>query len=103
MSQHTSKKISGSLVVEASKDQVSTGIPGETVILNTRSGMYHNMEAVGSRVWELIQEPRMVDSVHATLLEEYDVDPDTCKEDLLKFLQDLAAEGLIEVRDEAAE
>ena len=89
-------------VVVVSDNQLSTQMLGEAVILNARTGTYHGVEEVAARIWELLQEPRTVREIHAALLEEYDVDADTCRRDLLGLLQALAAEGLIEVQDETA-
>ena len=86
-------------VVVASTNQLSTEIPGEVVILNAETGMYHGMEAVGARIWQLLQRPRTVHDIQATLLKEYDVDPDYCNQDLIHLLQELTAAGLVEVSD----
>jgi hypothetical protein len=63
--------------------------------------MYYGLDAVGARVWSLIQQPRTVQSVREALLSEYDVEPDRCERDLLALLNQFLAEGLIEVRDHA--
>ena len=88
--------------VVAVKDQVSADLAGEAAILNLKSGVYYGLNAVGARIWQLIQEPMTVTTIRDTLLEEYEVESDSCERDLLALLQDLAIAGLIEVRDEAA-
>ena len=94
-------KILGSSVVVAVSGQVSCDLAGETAILDIKSGIYYGLNAVGTRIWNLIQEPRIVTEVRDVLLEEYDVEPDCCERDLLALLQELAAKGLIEIKDEA--
>ena len=89
-------------IVVTGKDQVSCDLGGEAAILNLSSGVYYGLDAVGARIWNLIQEPRNVSDIRDALLKEYDVDPDRCERDLLALLHDLAAGGLIEVRDDAA-
>lgn len=78
-------------------DQASCDISDETVILHLRNGKYYGLNQVGSHVWRLIQESRTIDEILDNLLAEYDVDAKQCKEDLIALLQDLQAEGLIEV------
>jgi translation initiation factor 2 beta subunit (eIF-2beta)/eIF-5 len=63
--------------------------------------MYYGLDDVGARVWQLIQEPTVVKEIQATILEEYGVEPERGERDVLALLQDLANEGLIEVKDEA--
>jgi coenzyme PQQ synthesis protein D (PqqD) len=89
-------------VVRISDDAISSRLADEVVILNLRSGVYHGLEAVGSRVWELVQEPATVISVRDALLDEYDVDPQRCEHDLLALFEELKAHGLVEVGTEAA-
>lgn len=71
-------------------------------MLNLTSGIYYGLDAVGARIWNLIQEPRTVNEIRDVLLREYDVETERCERDLLAILQNLAAAGLIEVRDETA-
>lgn len=87
--------------VVAASDQTSTGIPGETVILNVKTGMYYGMDEVGARVWDLIQTPKSVEEIQQVVLEDYETTPEQCERDLLVLLQELSAAGLIEVKDAA--
>ena len=94
--------LSTASIVAASKEQVSCDLHGEAAILNVESGVYYGLDPVGARVWGLIQEPRAVSAVRDALLREYDVAPDRCEQDLLALLADLAASGLIEIREPAS-
>lgn len=86
--------------VVAAGGQVSSDIGEEVAILDLKAGTYYGLDAVGSRVWELVQEPTRVSGIRDVLLEEYEVDSDRCELDLLTLLQELAKEGLVEVRNE---
>lgn len=89
----------GSSVV-ATKDQVSSDLGGEAAILNLEAGTYYGLDAVGARIWSLIQEPRTVEGIRDVLVSEYEVESDRCEGDLIALLQGLVDEGLVEVRDE---
>jgi hypothetical protein len=89
--------VSGDSTVVAAKDQVSSDLGGEVAILDLKAGVYYGLDAVGARIWSLIQEPRTVNEIRNILLEEYEVEPERCERDLLVLLQRLAEEGLIEV------
>jgi hypothetical protein len=97
------KVISRDAIIKVSKDQVSCDMGGETAILNGKSGMYYGLNAIGSRVWDLIQEPKCFDEVLRILLEEYDVEPLRCERDLLSLLEQLAEQGLIEPNNATAD
>jgi len=81
----------------AAKDQVSSDLGGEVAILDLKAGVYYGLDAVGARIWSLIQKPRTVNEIRDILLEEYEVEPERCERDLLVLLRRLADEGLIEV------
>jgi hypothetical protein len=95
------RTITGHSIVVAIEDQVSCDLGGEEVILSLKNGIYYGLDPVGTRIWTLLQEPRSVIEVRDALLERYDVEPARCERDLLALLGEMAAEGLIEVRDEA--
>ncbi len=81
----------------AVKQQVSRDLAGEAVILHTTSGVYYGLDAVGARVWALVQEPVSVQKLRDTILAEYDVTPEQCETDLFTLLRRLEGEKLIEV------
>jgi len=75
-------------------------LSGEAVILHVTSGVYYGLDAIGARIWDLIQEPQTVGGLRDILLTEYDVSPDRCERDRLALLENLAVEGLITVKNE---
>jgi hypothetical protein len=86
--------------VVAAQGQVSSDLGGEVAILNLDAGMYYGLDEVGARIWELIQEPKIVKQIQIAILVEYDVESSRGEHDVLTLLQDLADEGLIEVKNE---
>jgi hypothetical protein len=91
--------ISEQSVVVAAKDQVSCDLAGEAAILNIKNGVYYGLDPVGARIWNLMQEPRAVAEIQNAITNEYDVEPERCRRDLVGLLEKLFAEGLIEVKD----
>jgi Coenzyme PQQ synthesis protein D (PqqD) len=85
--------------IVAAREQVSSDLGGEVAILDLKSGTYYSLDAVGARLWSLLQEPRTVEEIRDVLVREYEVDDERCERDLVALLQRLADEGLIEVRD----
>jgi hypothetical protein len=81
------------------KDQMSCGLDDEAVILSLKKGVYYSLNPLGNRIWSLIQKPVKVGKVRDILLEEFDIDKETCEEDLLSLLSDLKNEGLIVIED----
>ena len=68
----------------------------ETVMFHPDVGKYFALDAVGSRVWELLERPATVDELCARLTAEFDVDAATCAEQVLALVADLRASQLVE-------
>ena len=77
------RELSELSTVVAVKDQVSSDLGGEVAILDLTGGVYYGLDEVGSRIWELIQEPIVVNQIQATIVEEYDVDSVRVERDML--------------------
>jgi hypothetical protein len=95
-------KITPATVVVASKEQLSVPAAGQVVIAGLRKGNYYALDAVGARVWELVQTPVAVTELRQRIAEEYDVSAERCEADLLELLEAMAEQGLIEVVHERA-
>jgi hypothetical protein len=67
----------------------------EVVMLDVAAGCYYGLDAVGSRVWELLEQPRQVREVCLVLVREFDVSLDVCERDVLALVERLLAAGLV--------
>jgi Coenzyme PQQ synthesis protein D (PqqD) len=95
-------KISSDSIVVATDSQVSTALGAETVILHFDKGSYFGLNEVGTAIWGRLHEPHMVSELCDAILAEYEVEPQRCQQDVLRLLEKLQDEGLIEVRSEPA-
>ncbi len=80
-------------------EAISCELAGETVILDMPSGRYFALDAIGSRIWACLETPSTLESVCQRVLEEYDVDPATCRADVSKLLNQLVEHGLLRCQD----
>ena len=80
--------------------QIASNVGGEIVILNHNKGEYYGLDEVGALVWNsLEEEPQTLDSLCSAVLEDYDIDKQTCLEDIELLLKDLISEKLVEVTE----
>jgi Coenzyme PQQ synthesis protein D (PqqD) len=70
-------------------------LDGEAVLLETETGRYYGLNEVGTRMWSLLQLHGEIEAVCRVLLTEYDAPEAQLRDDLLHFVDDLAASGLI--------
>jgi Coenzyme PQQ synthesis protein D (PqqD) len=93
-------RLSRESVVVVAKDQVSSDVGDESVILNMKSGSYYGLDPVGRRVWSMMQTSQPIAKLHEAMIEEFDVDPARCEQDLMELLEQLLKEGLIELKSD---
>ncbi len=77
---------------------IATEMDGEMVMMSMSRGEYFGLGGIGSRVWELLAEPRSFDGLVNAICAEYAVDPSTCRADLRIFVNRLLENELV-VRD----
>ena len=92
--------IKSNTTVAQTKELVSSDLDGETVLLSIETGKYYNMDPVGSRIWELIEEPQFVSQLIDILLSEFEVERKQCEQEVLAFLNKLAEDHLIQVLED---
>lgn len=85
-----------SMIIPA-QNQVSCKLEDESVILNLNTGVYYGLDPIGARIWHLIQEPKTLLEIQDILLSEYEVEADTCRNDLVTLIQEMAEQKLVEV------
>ena len=91
------KEIGLDSMVSQSAGLVAADMDGQKVMLNIDKGKYYGLDNIGSRIWELVEKPRTIRELMAVLLNEYDVEDNTCQRDVLAFLNKLHAQGLIDI------
>ena len=72
-------------------------LDGEAVVLNLDTGIYFGLDAVGTRIWRLLEEHMSLRLVLDTLVDEYEAPPDRLQGDLLAFVERLNGKGLIAI------
>jgi hypothetical protein len=82
-------------VVQRGTECVEARMGEQTVMMSIAQGKYFAVEETAQRIWELIGEPTPARDLSAALQAEYDVTADQCEAELLAFLSDLKASGLI--------
>lgn len=86
-------------IVRVSPQVISQEISGETVILDLDSEYYFGLDAVGTRIWQLIRESADLHTIYTILLDEYEVDEARLRSDLEALIADACARGLLTLQD----
>ena len=81
--------------ITISPDVLFQEVSGELVLLDLSSESYFGLDAIGARIWGLLESGASVGNVLDTLMEEYEVERGTLEADLGELLDKLAEAGLI--------
>ena len=85
--------------IKRNNEVFASEIDDEVVMMNIQSGKYFGMDAIGSRIWQLVEEKIQVKEIIAQLLEEYNVTEEQCSNDVLEFLNELYEQNLVQVTE----
>ncbi len=83
--------------ITISGEVLAQELAGETVLLDLASESYFGLDAVGTRVWQLLNDGKGQDEVVDTLLGEYEVERQTLEKDVADLLGRLSEAGLISI------
>jgi Coenzyme PQQ synthesis protein D (PqqD) len=79
-------------------DNIASKIQDEIVMVNVTLGNYFSLNSVASSIWELLEQPRTLDDLCDHLIEEYDIDRESCIKEAQSFLDKLVEHKLIELK-----
>ncbi|CAG4991933.1 hypothetical protein DYBT9275_00858 [Dyadobacter sp. CECT 9275] len=81
---------------QLTSQQIASKVAGETVILNYAKGSYYGLDEVGVLVWDNLERgPQTLDSLCEAVTAEYEIDGDTCRNDVALLLKELVEESLV--------
>jgi len=69
----------------------------EKVMMSIENGKYYNLGRVGGRIWELVEQPHTIRSIADQLVSEYEIDRETCENQVTSFVLRMLNEGLLKV------
>lgn len=84
-------------IVERNQEIDASDLDGEKVMMDMDRGNYFMLNPIGSRIWDLINEPISVRRLVSLLREEYDVSEDECLEGVKDFLYELHHSNLLNI------
>ena len=96
---HCAMTINDSSTIVANRELLCCDLSEGAVILDVVSGVYYGLDAVGTFVWGLIQEPKTLEQIAAVVLKEYAVEPERCTQDLRDLFTEMAERNLVDIRN----
>ena len=85
---------------QVSQEVLSSKIDEEIILMSIKADSYFGIDPVGSQVWEILsKQPLTTNEIVQLMMEDYEVDEETCRVDVQAFIDDMYARKLIEKVD----
>jgi hypothetical protein len=85
-----------------SQSVVARVVGGETLIVPIRGKVgdlasIYSFNATGTLIWKLLESPKTVSELAASVAQEYEIDPAQAESDVTSFVGEMKVVGLVEV------
>jgi hypothetical protein len=83
--------------VKVPDDVLISRLQDESVLLNLESERYFGLDDVGTRFLSVLTSSDSIEAAYNTLSQEYDVNGQVLRQDLLALVENLVEQGLVQV------
>ena len=83
--------------IRVPSDVLISQLQEESVLLNLDNERYYGLDDVGTRMLSVLTSSDSVQSAWLQLIDEYDVDREVLRQDLVSLIERLQEQGLVEV------
>jgi len=86
-----------------SQSVVARVVAGETLIVPVRAKVgdlasIYSFNGTGTLIWKLLETPKSVAELATAIVQEYEVEPERAERDVVEFVGEMKAVGLVEAR-----
>jgi hypothetical protein len=78
---------------------LTTAVGDDLLMLNIKAGLYHNLNPMGARIWELLAVPTTLGEMVDQLVSEFAVSREDCAQQVGFFVEELRGKGLLDNSD----
>jgi hypothetical protein len=89
------KEIKPDTMLQRKPGMLFNEIDGEVVMLSIENSEYYGMDKVGSRIWQLLENPMRFRELVDRLMDEYEVTEEQCKIETLGFITKLINKKIV--------
>jgi hypothetical protein len=89
-------------IIQRDPEVIAAEVDQDLIMVSVATGCYYGLSDVAREIWDAIERPKRISDLVYDLTASFHVDSCSCEEQTLSFLEALVAEGLLQVKDEAA-
>ena len=83
------------LTLSRNLEIITNEIDDEVLMMSIEDGKYYGLNAVGSEIWKLIEEPKTLEEIIPALMEIFEIDEDSCRKESLEFIESMIKNNII--------
>ena len=83
--------------VKVPDDVLISNLQDESVILDLDSERYFGLDPVGTRMLSVLTTSDSIEAAYESLVQEYDVDREVLRQDLVALVEHLLEQGLVQI------
>ena len=87
--------ISSDTIVRRLDGLVEARVDDEILALHVEQGTCYSFNVTAAQVWTSLEQPRRMGDIRDELLAQFDVDAETCEQQLAEIIDLLMAQGLV--------
>ena len=76
-------------------DVLGVDMDGDLIMMSIERGDYYGISGIGPSVWKELETPKTLAELVNSVCDEYEVDADTARADLQRFLKELSENGMV--------
>lgn len=93
-------ELEGGSVLQRNNDIMTAEMGEELVMLHLDQGSYFGLDEIGREIWNRLDDPVSFGDLCAALQQDFDVDADTCANDVRAFVTRMARNDLVTIDGE---
>ena len=86
-------------MIERSDGWLASDLGDEVMMMHIDRGVYVGLNAMGAEIWRRIETPHAIGDLCAGLVDAFEVDAETCRDEVEAFIDKMSARGLIRVAE----
>jgi hypothetical protein len=71
----------------------------DCILLHLKSGIYYTLNEEGRLLWESLDGKKKLAEIEEIIMDQYEVDAETLRRDLIEMIQDMIQEDLVEFNE----
>jgi hypothetical protein len=89
--------ISPDAVIDRTPELLDCTLGKDVVVMSVPAGMYYMLDDTAGYIWTALARPRSFGDLCRELTDRFDVDDDTCAQDVSAYLETLLSDSLVRI------